>query len=393
MGLTSAKFEDGQLTISMNGHVDTNNAGQVEEEIQALREKNPDGALTLDMESLEYISSAGLRVILRLRKREQDLKIINASSEVYEILEMTGFTEMMPVRKAFRRVNVEGCEIIGEGANGQVYRLDPETIIKVYRNPDSLPDIRRERELARTAFVLGLPTAIPYDVVRVGESYGSVFELLNAKSLAKLIAAEPEKLDKWIEIYVELLKKIHATEVKPGSIPDMREVALDWADFLQPYLSGQDGEKLLALIKAVPADHHMMHGDYHIKNVMMQDDEALLIDMDTLCTGHPVFEFASIFLTYVGFDELDNSMTMKFLGIPHETAVAIWHKTLALYFSDKSEAERAAIAEQAQVVGYTRLMRRTIRRNGFDTETGRAQIALCKERLTGLLERVDTLVF
>lgn len=56
----------------------------------------------MDAEKLDYISSAGLRVILRLRKNEAGLRIIHAQSSVYEILEMTGFTEMMPVEKAYR---------------------------------------------------------------------------------------------------------------------------------------------------------------------------------------------------------------------------------------------------------------------------------------------------
>lgn len=45
------------------------------------------------------------------------------------------------------------------------------------------------------------------------------------------------------------------------------------------------------------------------------------------------------------------------------------------------------------VIGYARLMRRTIRRGGFDTEDGRATIQLCKERLEELLDRVDSLTF
>ena len=128
---------------------------------------------------------------------------------VYEILDITGFTELLPVERAYRSVSVEGCEAIGQGANGVVYRLDKDTAVKVYRNPDSLPDVRRERELARKAFVLGIPTAIPYDVVRVNGSYGSVFELLNSRSFSKLIAAEPENIDKYVGLYVELMRKMH----------------------------------------------------------------------------------------------------------------------------------------------------------------------------------------
>ena len=100
-------------------------------------------------------------MVLRLRKLENEFRLVNVSAEVYEILEMTGFTEMMPVEKARRSISVEGCEAIGRGANGIVYRIDKDTVVKVYQSADCLPDVQRERELARKAFVLGIPTAIP----------------------------------------------------------------------------------------------------------------------------------------------------------------------------------------------------------------------------------------
>ena len=393
MSLAEGKLDGGVLTAALIGHIDSSNAAQAEQELDALRQQAPEAAVVLDLERLTYISSTGLRVILRLRKAKPELRLINASPEVYEILEMTGFTEMIPVEKAYRRLSVEGCEVIGRGANGQVYRLDPDTIIKVYLNPDSLPDIHRERELARRAFVLGVPTAIPYDVVKVGDGYGSVFELLSAKSLAKLIAAQPEKLDEYVGIYVDLLKKIHSTEVRPGDMPDMKAVALGWAGYLRDWLPADQSEKLTALIQAVPEDHHMLHGDYHIKNVMLQNGEALLIDMDTLCMGHPVFEFASIFLAYLGFGELDHTVAESFLGVSYETCQAIWERTLRLYFGTEDPSRLQAVADKAKVIGYARLLRRTLRRHGLDTDEGRAVIENCKARLAELLARTDSLVF
>lgn len=393
MSLAEGKLEDGVLTASLIGHIDSGNAAQAEQELTALRQSAPEAAaVVLDLERLRYISSAGLRVILRLRKERPELKIVNVSSEIYEILDMTGFTEMLPVEKAYRRLSVEGCEVIGRGANGEVYRLDPDTIIKVYLNPDSLPDIHRERELARRAFVLGIPTAIPYDVVKVGEGYGSVFELLNAKSLAKIIIADPGKLDEYVGMYVDLMKKIHGTEVQPGDMPDMKAVVLGWADFLEDHLPLAQYEKLRGLIEAVPEDHHMLHGDYHIKNVMVQNGEVLLIDMDTLCMGHPVFEFASIFLAYQGFGELDHTVVEKFMGVSYDMATAIWNKTLRLYFGTEDQVRLAGIADKARVVGYTRLLRRTIRRKGSSPE-GQIIIENCKTRLAELLGRVDNLTF
>src|SRR5574344_1597425 len=239
----SVKVENNLLTISMSGHIDSSNSPKVEEEINKLIKKAPTLSIVIDCQNLEYISSAGLRVILRLSKDHEDLKLINVASAVYEVFEMTGFSELIHVEKAYRTLSIEECEIIGQGANGKVYRLDPDAIIKVYNNPDSLPEINRERELARKAFVLGIPTAIPYDVVKVGNGYGSVFELLNAKSFSKLLNEDPTKIDYYVGLYVDLLKKIHSTDVEEGSMPNMKEVAYHWAEYLVDYLPQEESAK------------------------------------------------------------------------------------------------------------------------------------------------------
>jgi len=387
-------LEGGALTILPEGHIDSANAAEAEEAITALRERYAPESVTVDCEKLTYISSAGLRVILRLKKAIPDTKLVNVSAEVYEIFEMTGFTEMMEIRKAYRVISVEGCEVIGQGANGKVYRIDPDTIVKVYLNPDALPEIHRERELARAAFVLGVPTAIPYDVVRIeGGGYGSVFELLNATSFAKLLIRGEKTVDEIAEMSISLLKLIHSTVVKPDTMPDMRAVALDWAQFLEKYLPADQYAKLYSLIAAVPEDDHMMHGDYHLKNVMLQNGESLLIDMDTLCHGHPIFELASMYNAYVGYAELNHGQVMDFLGISYETAGELWRKSLSLYLGTGDEARIAEVEKKAMVVGYTRIMRRTIRRNGLNTEEGRAIIENCRRHFNELLPQIDALTF
>lgn len=391
--MLKANCENDKLTIALTGHIDSANAPQMETEINELCAQNPHKELVLDMEDLEYISSAGLRVILRLRKAEKEFCLINVSTAVYEVLDMTGFAEMIPVQKAYRRLSIEGCEVIGQGANGKVYRLDPDTIIKVYYNPDSLPDIKRERELARKAFVLGIPTAIPYDVVKVGDGYGSVFELLNATSFSKLLLQHPEKMDTYVELYIDLLKTIHSTHVKPGEMPQMKDVAVGWAEFLQDYLPKEQGEKLLALMKAVPERDTMLHGDYHTNNLMMQGDEVLLIDMDTICVGHPIFELASMYLGFVGFGELDPSVTLKFLGLDHDTTVEFWKRSLTRYLDGADQETIHDVERKAMAIGYARLMRRTIRRNGLNTEEGKTIIENCGKHIGEILSIIDTLDF
>lgn len=382
-----------ELCLYLEGRIDSANAVETEKEITAIREKAGADHIVIDAENLSYISSAGLRVLLRLRKAVPDTEIINVRNDIYEIFEMTGFTEMMKIRKAYRRVSLEGCEVIGQGANGRVYRLDRETIVKEYFSEDALPEIQREREKARTAFVLGIPTAIPYDVVRLGDSYGAVYELLNAKSLAELMISGKKSLDEVVRLSIELLRQIHKTEVKAGTMDDMKQVAVKWALFLKDYLEPKYYEKLISLVEAVPEIHLLIHGDYHLKNVMYQNGETILIDMDTLSYGHPIFEFASMFNAYRAFGETDHENSRKFLGFDYETAGEIWDKSLRCYLDTEDENRIREVSEKAAVIGYTRLMRRTIRRDGLNTEKGRLIIENCRMHLEDLLMRIDTLVF
>ena len=382
------------MTIKLKGRIDSNNAAQTEKEFLAQLEGiDPSTEIVLDASELEYISSAGLRVVLRLKKNYGNLRITGVNSEVYEILDMTGFTEMMPVEKAYRVVSVEGCEEIGRGANGTIYRIDQDNVVKVYNNADALDDIQHEREVAKLALILGIPTAISYDIVKVGDSYGSVFELLNASSFSKILANEPEKMDWCVREYVEMLKKIHETVVPEGKLPDMKETVLDWAGFMQDYLPEEAGKKLLSLVEAVPHDDHMIHGDYHTKNLELQNDEVLLIDMDTLAVGHPIFELASMYNSFVGFSEVDHSIILKFQGFDFETAHEFWRRSLAAYLDTTNERKLKEVEDKARIIGYTRMIRRSIRRKGLENEKSKAEIEYWKEQLISLLEKTDTLLF
>ncbi len=381
------------LTVALKGRIDSGNAADVEKEILAQIKSSEVSSLVLDAEELEYISSAGLRVILRFRKKYPDLSVVNVNSEVYEIFDMTGFNQMMKVDKAYKVVSVEGCEEIGKGANGTIYRIDMDNVVKVYNNADALEDIEHEREVARLALVLGIPTAISYDVVKVGDSYGSVFELLNAKSFAKILATEPEKFEWCAKEYVEMLKRIHGTDVPKGKLPNIKAEYVERAERIKDHLPAEYSEKLIRLFNDIPEVDRMIHGDYHTKNLELQDDEVLLIDMDTLAVGHPVFELGSIFNAFIGFFEVDRDGIESFQGFSAETGNRLWRRTLELYLGTEDDDTIRNAEDKARIVGYTRLIARSVKR-GLNLEgQGKAEYEIWKKHLIELLDRTDTLVF
>ena len=310
---------------------------------------------------------------------------------MYDVLDMTGFTEMVTVEKAYRRMSLDGCQFIAQGANGAVYRYDAETILKIYFAKDALPEIKQERENARRAFVLGINTAIPYGIVRVGDNYGTVTELLNAVSVTELVRNNPGDLSIPVKYYVDLLSSIHAIEAADGELPDMRLIAASWLDTVISQLTEEEAAKLRSLFLSVPQRNTVLHGDYHTSNIMVQNGEPLLIDMDTLCVGHPIFELGSMFNALVGYSELDPSNTESFFGYTYDTALKFWDLILGAYLGTDDIEVKKNVEDKAKIVGYTRMLRRAIRNSADPTSP--AKIARCKEVLSDLLQKVDTIVF
>lgn len=107
--------------------------------------------------------------------------------------------------KELRQIRVDGCEIVGRGAHGIVYKIAPDEVVKVYREDVPLERIKAEKNRARRALILGVPTAISFDIVKVGNHYGAVYELLDAESTDEYINSSRDHLESFIEMSTELL--------------------------------------------------------------------------------------------------------------------------------------------------------------------------------------------
>ena len=89
---------NGQLVLALEGRLDTTTAPALEEELNASLAGVT--SLVLDMTALEYISSAGLRVLLSAQKRmnaQGEMKIRSVNETVMEIFEVTGFSDILTI--------------------------------------------------------------------------------------------------------------------------------------------------------------------------------------------------------------------------------------------------------------------------------------------------------
>ena len=335
------------------GKIDASNAAGLQKELEAVWAKNDGCELELDAGGLEYISSAGLRMLLQLtRSQDKPLAVTNVPPAVYEILETTGFTELLRVKKAYRKVSVDGCEVIGRGYYGTIYRIDDETIVKVYKGKDSIPMIENEMSMAKKAFLGGIPTAIAYDIVQVGEDYGAVFEMLRAQTYMEWIRNSPEDREQIVDSYARFLRQVNRTVLDGGGLPSAKQRFLDILEGVKGVLPPDQYERLKLLIGAVSESMNAVHGDCHLKNIMRVNGEPMLIDMDTLSVGNAVFELACIFFGMITFEEDDPGNAMRFYGIPFETAEYIWDRTTRLYFSDRDGDALSDIRNRAMLLGW-----------------------------------------
>ena len=295
----------------------------------------------LDASQLEYISSAGLRVLLKLTKAVGDVTVNNVSSEVYEIFDVTGFTEILNVKKAFREIDLTDKEIIGRGGNGTVYRLDAETIVKMYRPEVSLEKIEKEQKYAKTAFVSGIPSVIAFDIVRSGDSYGIVFEAVNSDTLGHAISAEPERFDEYVRKYVEFAKTIHSTGIIGNDIVTLKSLLRSRvsSDEMLKYCEQSDVDVLLGIIDAMADSETLVHNDLHPGNIMIQNGELMLIDMGEAAKGVPIYDVSAIFRDLISGPKADPEVTEMSVGMKPELAMKVGNQFLMQYSGVQNEQQ------------------------------------------------------
>lgn len=334
------KFEkvNGSLFVTFPTRVDTQNAADFEIAIFKLLEEQKADSIVLNLQDLEYISSVGLRIVLKIKKQFNDVILVEVSPEVYEIFSMTGFTDIIDIKKALRVVSIEGCKIIGEGFYGKVYRISPDTILKHYFKGNPVEDIERERQNAKNAFVLGVPTAISYDVVRVKEGgYGAVYELIDAKSLKNYLLDLGDSIDQAVKISGNLLKILNRTECISPNLPRALDVAQSWLKNISPFFNDEENAKIKALIDTIPDDDFLIHGDCHVKNVFIQDSEPILIDMDSMQIGANIFEYADLYIPYVAYSLDDPTNQEKFFGISTKVCSDLFYGILHYVYGDRND--------------------------------------------------------
>ena len=331
------KVDNEVLIVTLEGRLDTEAATKFDTDMAEVSKANAHTAMTIDAAGLEYVASSGLRSILKLAKTEKNFKIENVCSAVYNVFEMTGFSRIMSISKALRKIDLEKCERIGAGGNGAVYRVSEDEIVKVNYNPDTYEGLDKELTKAKEAFLLGIPTAISFDTVDCGDGKrGVVYEIIKSLTLGETMQANPERIEELTERYVAELNRLHSTRTDHPIFGSAKAFYAKQVADASKYFTEEEGEQLKLILEALPEGDRLVHCDAHPKNIMIQNGEMLWIDMEGMSVGHPIYDLISIAVIINGMRT--DEMILGIAGMTNATVAIMKQHFIRKYFKTEDPA-------------------------------------------------------
>ncbi|MBR1671903.1 MAG: anti-sigma factor antagonist [Fretibacterium sp.] len=347
-----AAVRDEHLFFTVGGRIDSVTVKEFGDAVAKERTNNPNGGIVFDCGDLEYISSAGLRVFLSLRKKEKEpIRLINVSPRVNEILEVTGFSQLFDVARGMRDVSGRDVRRLGSSGNLTVYRMDNDTLLKVYSDATSLDVLEQERNYTRAAFMSGVPTIIAYDVVTYKGHYGMLYELVQVDTVSSLLQSNPGELEQLAGEMGALLKTVHSSEPDPGVLPDTQAIYEEWAQKMGAFLQPEETAVLSNLIRAIPEAKTVVYGNFHAHNVFVQGSELLLINMAGISCGNPIYDLGTAYMNYVNAPK---QIVRNTTGLDPERARKFWDLMIRAYFDTKDDK---VIQDREEVIRAAALLR------------------------------------
>ena len=327
--MINISYINNKMKINIEGRIDSSNADETEKEIFNHEYDGKD--VIIDADKLDYISSAGLRVIMKIKKKCAALQVLNVSRDVYDIFDMTGFTNIIDVRRAMREIDLGSCEEIG-GTNNfdgtALYRIDEDTVLKLHPKGTSLEELEKRNARSKEAFTVGLPIAISYDVVKAGDRFGYIYGIKKISTLAGEMQKNQDALKSYAEKAADLLKEIHSTEIH-SKTSDIKTVFRSYLKNMDEYIKPDEERALNELIDAAPDGNKTLHCSFHTKNILVDRDELMIMDMADACKGNVLFDLASV---WISICRISDENLFRFMGIMPQNRQLFLNTFISEYF-------------------------------------------------------------
>lgn len=240
----------------------------------------------------------------------------------------------------YRPIDISAWTKVGEGGNGAVYRnpSEPDVILKLNKaGLNTLSFVTREYEVSKAVENLGLQTPRTLEIVRVGDAYATVSELIrNKKSLSRICSDEPARTEEMAEVLCQHFKQLSTTPCNTDFFPDRKAQLLRALDKVQ-FIGRKNREILKAYAQTVPDATTCSHGDLNMGNLVQSDDRYLWIDLGRFGSGSPMFDIGHLFQicnVYASMKQVQDIFHM-----PEEQLRRFWDAFARAYTGQEDHAE------------------------------------------------------
>lgn len=211
---------------------------------------------------------------------------------------------------------MENLQLIGKGRVAEVYDWGDGRVLKLFAVGYDAEAIASEARASQTVHDAGIPTPRAHGIVEVEGRLGIIFDRFFGNSMMGFLSAKPWK----IFVYARMLADIQASMHKCNS-----ENLPSQCEQLQHLITRAELPKALRLLAfnrlhKLPDGVSICHGDFHPGNVMIDGDDATIIDWTTVCKGNPVADFArTSLILQLGAPPVDTSLlTRTTIGVGRE---------------------------------------------------------------------------
>lgn len=213
--------------------------------------------------------------------------------------------------KEIREIDLAQWQQVGEGGNGKTYVARPQTapqcgdpdganagvILKISNSRlSTLEAVRKEFDVSRAVHALGLATPEMREIVRVGNAYGTISELIKPKrSLGRICCDNPERTEEMSTLLCTRGKELFATPCDTGFFPSRKAQLLQALGRVQ-FVGRKTLSTLEAFAQRIPDTTTCLHGDFQMGNLILSGERHYWIDLDRFGYGDPMFDVGHLYM-------------------------------------------------------------------------------------------------
>ena len=200
----------------------------------------------------------------------------------------------------YKELKLDGWKQVGDGSNAVTYTSPNEDLLlKLNKNTANEAMVMNEFDRCKNVESLGILTPLAYEIVRVGNKIGILFQnIKNKTSYSRLVADNPENMEEYAKRFAAKCKELHATQCNTSLFEgktDILRKSIDNAKFIEKYKP-----QLYRIVDKMAESSTCLHGDMHTGNLVVAEGKEYWIDFDKFSYGDPIMDIAHMYTVYIG---------------------------------------------------------------------------------------------